>query len=451
MKNRQKVPEKIRRDFELPKTALHRIIKDFHTDMERGLCGKASSLKMIPTYVDRPTGREKGSFIALDLGGTNFRVLGIELKGNGSSSEPEVMKFGLQKRYMTGKGEELFAFLASSVKKFLSKTGMGARGRIDLGFTFSFPVKQAGIASGTLVTWTKGFEASGVVGKDVVGLLRDAICKEGIGNINIAALANDTVGTLASRSYEDPYCDVGVIIGTGTNACYPEKMPLIKKWKGPSTRSGQMIINIEWGNFNKLETTVYDRQLDGESDNPRSQMLEKMVSGMYLGRLCGLVLKDLAARKHIFAGKYAGIKDKFDSFKSEHVSAVESDRSKDLKGVMKLLDELGIRGSSPADRAAVKAACAAVSTRAARISAAAIAAVITKMDPELSARHTVAVDGSVYEKHPGFAGNIKASLAGLFGRRASSIDLVLYKDGSGKGAAIIAAVASSGEGGKSSL
>jgi hexokinase len=73
------------------------------------------------------------------------------------------------------------------------------------------------------------------------------------------------------------------------------------------------------------------------------------------------------------------------------------------------------------------------------------------MDPELSARHTVAVDGSVYEKHPGFAGNIKASLAGLFGRRASSIELVLSKDGSGKGAAIIAAVASSGEGGKSSL
>lgn len=32
----------------------------------------------------------------------------------------------------------------------------------SLGFTFSFPVNQTAINAGTLITWTKGFSASGV-------------------------------------------------------------------------------------------------------------------------------------------------------------------------------------------------------------------------------------------------------------------------------------------------
>ena len=45
---------------------------------------------------------------------------------------------------------------------------------IPLGFTFSFPLHQHGLAKACLVTWTKGFKASGVVGEDVVRLLNEA-------------------------------------------------------------------------------------------------------------------------------------------------------------------------------------------------------------------------------------------------------------------------------------
>jgi len=34
----------------------------------------------------------------------------------------------------------------------------------ELGFTFSFPVKQTSIDSGILINWTKGFAVSGTVG-----------------------------------------------------------------------------------------------------------------------------------------------------------------------------------------------------------------------------------------------------------------------------------------------
>ena len=40
----------------------------------------SASVKCWPTYVrNLPTGKERGKFLALDLGGTNFRVLALEL------------------------------------------------------------------------------------------------------------------------------------------------------------------------------------------------------------------------------------------------------------------------------------------------------------------------------------------------------------------------------------
>lgn len=39
-----------------------------------------SSVKCFPTYVSElPTGKEEGKFLALDLGGTNFRVVVIDI------------------------------------------------------------------------------------------------------------------------------------------------------------------------------------------------------------------------------------------------------------------------------------------------------------------------------------------------------------------------------------
>jgi len=57
----------------------------------------------------------------------------------------------------------------------------------------------------------------------VVSLLNEALSRQGVSNIRLAALVNDTVGTLVSRSYNDPNCDIGIILGTGTNACYRKK------------------------------------------------------------------------------------------------------------------------------------------------------------------------------------------------------------------------------------
>ena len=64
-----------------------------------------------------------------------------------------------------------------------------------------------------------------------------------------------------------------------------------------------------------------------------------------------------------------------------------------------LKEEFSIEASD-ADCEAVRKVCAAVSTRAARLAAAGIVTVVTKINKLDSC--TVAVDGSLYKKHPKF-------------------------------------------------
>jgi len=427
------LPVELKKSLHIPQGRIKKIIRDFHSEMSKGLAGKKSSLKMIPTYVDRPSGAEKGKFIALDLGGTNFRVVQIELDGKGGIHHPIEKKFVLQKENMHGRGTGLFDFIAASIKSFSKEQNISSNEKREIGFTFSFPIKQTGIASGILVNWTKDFSASGVVGHDVVKLLNDALARAGLFNIRIAALVNDTVGTLIAQAYGDKLTDIGLILGTGTNACYVEKLEKIKKWEGKKSKNASMIVNIEWGNFNKLPRNKFDLLLDNNSKNKGEQVLEKMVSGMYLGEITRLVLIDLGLNS--FKKKY--------SFKTEFMSRFEGDTSAGLSKIESDLKGLGIKNSSLAERRLIKEACQIVSQRGAQISAAALAAVVTKIDPGLKEKHTIAIDGSLFEKHPGFSRNMQHTLDKIFGKKTLRLRTVLAKDGSGRGAAIIAALASS--------
>lgn len=57
--------------FDLSTAQLTKLVNDFHFEMDVGLArdGRKSSLKMLHSFVGKPTGNEKGSYYALDLGG----------------------------------------------------------------------------------------------------------------------------------------------------------------------------------------------------------------------------------------------------------------------------------------------------------------------------------------------------------------------------------------------
>ncbi|KAJ3238209.1 hexokinase A, partial [Chytriomyces hyalinus] len=72
--------------FEVNGDKLSQIAKHMVAEMKKGLATDDSTLKMIPTHVvRRPKGDETGSYLALDLGGTNFRVCEVTLDGRGGT------------------------------------------------------------------------------------------------------------------------------------------------------------------------------------------------------------------------------------------------------------------------------------------------------------------------------------------------------------------------------
>ncbi|CAN6441312.1 unnamed protein product [Victoria cruziana] len=164
----------ILREFEercaTPIQRLRQVADAMTVEMHAGLASEGGSkLKMVISYVDNlPTGDEKGLYYALDLGGTNFRVLRVQLGGKESRVvKQEFEEVSIPAECMVGTTEELFNYIAAALAKFVATEGDGfhlpAGRQRELGFTFSFPVKQTSIAAGTLIKWTKGFSITDTV------------------------------------------------------------------------------------------------------------------------------------------------------------------------------------------------------------------------------------------------------------------------------------------------
>lgn len=92
-------------------------------------------------------------------------------------------------------------YMADSIDSFLTQIGSQEEGidALHLGFTFSFPVEQTALDSGTLLMWTKGFSAKNAQGNDVVKMLQDALDRKHV-HVKCTALVNDvSTGTSSLR------------------------------------------------------------------------------------------------------------------------------------------------------------------------------------------------------------------------------------------------------------
>uniref|UniRef100_A0A0E0L4Y3 Phosphotransferase n=1 Tax=Oryza punctata TaxID=4537 RepID=A0A0E0L4Y3_ORYPU len=436
-----------------PPARLRQVADAMAVEMHAGLASEGGSkLKMIISYVDAlPSGEEKGVFYALDLGGTNFRVLRVQLGGKeGRVIKQEHDEISIPPHLMTGGSNELFDFIASSLAQFVASEGEDfhlADGRQrELGFMFSFPVKQTSIASGTLIKWTKGFSIDETVGEDVVTELTKALERQGL-DMKVTALINDTIGTLAGGRYDDNDVIAAVILGTGTNAAYVERANAIPKWHDLLPKSGDMVINMEWGNFRSshLPLTEFDQALDAESLNPGEQVYEKLISGMYLGEIVRRVLLKMAEEASLFGDEVPPkLKIPF-IIRTPYMSMMHSDRSPDLRTVgAKLKDILEVQSTSLKTRRLVVDVCDIVAKRAARLAAAGIHGILKKLGRDVpntdKQRTVITVDGGLYEHYTIFGECLESTLRGMLGEDVSStIVIKLTKDGSGIGAALLAA------------
>lgn len=175
---------------------IQRVGEAFQQEMSKGLHEEISSLQMENTYIpELPNGTEEGKYLALDLGGTNFRVILLEL-ANGEIQKEEFKFYHISDEARLGCGIELFDYLAQCVGDFMQLKEMPLDMTIPMGFTFSFPMRQHSLHSAELVIWTKSFNCPSVVNCDVVQLLQTALRKNGMNNIDVLCILNDTTGTL---------------------------------------------------------------------------------------------------------------------------------------------------------------------------------------------------------------------------------------------------------------
>ncbi|VDP01153.1 unnamed protein product [Soboliphyme baturini] len=227
-----------------------------------------------------------------------------------------------------------------------------------------------------------------------------------------------------------------------------------------------MIIDTEWGGFGdrgevEFIKTQYDVIIDQRSVHPGVQIFDKLVGGMYLGELVRLVIEKLVKSGLLFQGVGSSQLFTIGSFPAKYISEILSDEGGHLHQTRMILDDLGIDGYRYSDLLILREVCMTVSRRSANLCAAGIACVLNRIGKK---KVIVGIDGSTYKFHPFFHAWVKDKVRELVDPNievrssmppftsspfSSSLTVFLLQfhlmqssDGSGKGAALVAAIAS---------
>lgn len=389
--------------FVVDTNKLKAISDHFVSELEKGLTKEGGDIPMNPTWcMGFPTGYETGTFLALDMGGTNLRVCEINLPEEKGEFDIIQSKYRMPEELKTGNADELWGYIADCLQQFIEYHHEGEKlDKLPLGFTFSYPATQEYIDHGVLQRWTKGFDIDGVEGKDVVPPFEKALEERGV-PIKLTALINDTTGTMIASAYTDSEMRMGCIFGTGCNAAYMETCGNIPKLAHMGLNpDDQMAINCEWGAFDNehkiLPRTQYDVIIDKESPRPGQQTFEKMIAGLYLGELFRLVLVDLHEQPQVkfFEGADISPLKKPYSLDASFLSDIENDPYENLQETHDIfVNQMGIKPTRP-ELELLRRLAEVIGTRAARLSACGVAAICKKKN--LKTAH-VGADGSVFNK-----------------------------------------------------
>ncbi|PLB50466.1 hexokinase [Aspergillus steynii IBT 23096] len=434
--------------FTVDTAKLKQVVDHFVKELEKGLSVEGGNIPMNVTWVlGFPDGNEQGTFLALDMGGTNLRVCEITLTQEKGAFDITQSKYRMPEELKTGTAEELWEYVADCLQQFIEYHHENEDlAKLPLGFTFSYPATQDYIDHGVLQRWTKGFDIDGVEGQDVVPPLEEILKKRGL-PIKVAALINDTTGTLIASSYTDTDMKIGCIFGTGVNAAYMEDVGSVPKLAHLNLPADMPVaINCEYGAFDNehvvLPLTKYDHIIDRDSPRPGQQAFEKMTAGLYLGEIFRLALLDLLESRPglVFRDQDTSQLRKPYLLDSSFLAAIEEDPYENLQETEELMErKLNIKATQ-AELELIRRLAELIGTRAARLSACGVAAICKKKN--MPSCH-VGADGSVFTKYPHFKARGAQALREILDWQPTEQDkvsIMAAEDGSGVGAALIAAL-----------
>lgn len=257
-------------------TDIEATMVDIMSEMERGIRGEASSITMIPTYISvlaEPLDDEP--VIVADAGGTNLRV-GLCVFKNGRPKISNISKYPIPGSEGRIDADGFFGELADRMLPFTSDSSR-------IGFCFSYPAEIFPNRDGEILSLNKELHVSGAVGAVVGRSLKEKLAERGADREYSFTLLNDTTASLMGgiATIEDLKYDgiAGLVLGTGSNSCCFEKGENIKKLEN----AYDMIINCESGSYAGAFRGKADFMTDEASEIPGDHLLEKMISGAYMG------------------------------------------------------------------------------------------------------------------------------------------------------------------------
>lgn len=426
---------------------------------------QSSDISMLPSYHHTlPTGAESGTFLALDMGGSNFRLALIELQGNAEQQSNMHLKrtkaFPIDAQVRSLDGLAFFEWVAERIEDMLvldrPRADSGAEPLL-MGLAWSFPIEQTSTRSGFLLQMGKGFSATnGVQGRDLCELIMTPCESRGL-NVRLQTIVNDSSATLLAEAYREPTTRISLILGTGTNsailmpvsALAPRKYG--KRSKSWHEAAKHVIVNTELSMHGKhvWPSSRWDEDLNREHPMPDFQPLEHKVGGRYLGEIVRLILLEAARDNGLFeAGMPMHLQDSY-TLETGMLAVFENDSSPSLHNASKAFSSAYPQSQriELAELQFIRSVCRMVSNRAAAFEATAVHALWSLRarsegrEPKDSEHITIACNGSVLEKYPSFRSRCQSyldKLVVLSSAKPGSVILEMAPESSIFGAAVAA-------------
>lgn len=394
---------------------------------------------MLPTCFSLgPAELEQGTFLALDLGGSTFRVGFVSLTGQTNS--PKLLRsasWKVPEAVKVTSAHALFEWMAQRVRDFLGE--VDSKRQWTTGLTFSFPIKQTSVNTGRIMTMGKGYKFTDDVSERCIkSLFEEAFERENL-NVLLKAIVNDSVSTLLSLCFSDERrAMMSLVLGTGCNSALYCSASIFA-----SPIDEVRIINTEMSMFGSgvLPATKYDAVIDHASTVPGYQPLEQMTSGRYLGEVVRLIIMDAVDSLGFLDGKMPPTLRLSMAFESDIISALGCDSSAGIGQLGSMLDAMHPKetGLYTTDEViCIQKIAYQVSQRAATLLAVVLAALSSFVPREtvcMSKDIICACDGSLLHMHEALIEHCEFVLDEMH----SSVRLVPVSDGSLLGAAVAAA------------
>tara|TARA_R110002003_G_scaffold44_8_gene3281 strand:- start:3668 stop:4138 length:471 start_codon:yes stop_codon:yes gene_type:complete len=113
---------------------------------------QASEICMLPSYNHKlPSGLEKGTYLALDVGGSTFRIALVELNGKQPDAKHmhivTMKSFKIDEKVRQRSGTEFFDWMAEKIELALADPKLQVNGTksFPMGLAWSFPVEYVDV------------------------------------------------------------------------------------------------------------------------------------------------------------------------------------------------------------------------------------------------------------------------------------------------------------------